>query len=62
MSNTIFMAVFIVCTVTKDVILVNKIKFKMDSSERVKIFLTVIIKCNITIILGALPMCSFNHF
>lgn len=30
MSISIFIAVFIVCTVTKDVILVNKIKFKTD--------------------------------
>lgn len=30
MSNSIFIAVFIVFTVTKDVILVNKIKFKTE--------------------------------
>lgn len=47
MSNSIFIAVFIVCTVTKDVILVNKIKYKMDrvgcGRQRIKAVLTIII-------------------
>ena len=34
MSNAIFIAVFIVCTVTKDVILVNKIKYKTERVGR----------------------------
>lgn len=54
MSNLIFITVFIVCTVTKDVILVNRIKYKMYEAGAVRgvsTVLTIIIKRNISLLL-----------
>lgn len=54
MSNLIFITVFIVCTVTKDVILVNRIKYKMYEAGAVRgvsAVLTIIIKRNISLLL-----------